>query len=142
MEIEGMIIRDLGLQEGVSRAGNPWKKHEWVLETVGQYPRKVKFHVFGDRVDTLKFEVGKFYAVQFDLESREYNERWYTDVNAYNYRQIEAPAGPVMTQGPQPAAQAAPAPQAAAPSAPAQPGVSVNINENFYEGNSDEDLPF
>lgn len=39
MEIEGKIIRDLPLQEGVSRAGNPWKKKEWVLETFGQYPR-------------------------------------------------------------------------------------------------------
>ena len=44
MEIEGKIIRDLPLQEGVSRAGNPWKKKEWVLETFGQYPRQVCFH--------------------------------------------------------------------------------------------------
>ena len=52
MEIEGKIIRDLPLQEGVSRAGNPWKKKEWVLETFGQYPRQVCFHFFGDRVDS------------------------------------------------------------------------------------------
>ena len=89
MEIEGMIIRDLGLFEGVSKAGNPWKKHEWVLETVSQYPRKIKFTVFGDKVNTINFELGKRYVIQVDVESREFNERWYTDLTAYNYRPLE-----------------------------------------------------
>ena len=58
MEIEGKIILDLGMQSGVSKAGNQWKKKEYVLETFGQYPRKVKFTVFGDRVDTIDIQVG------------------------------------------------------------------------------------
>ena len=33
MEIKGRIIHVLPLQEGVSKAGNPWKKQEYVLET-------------------------------------------------------------------------------------------------------------
>lgn len=43
MEIKGKIIHVLPLQEGVSRAGNQWKKREYVLETQEQYPRKVCF---------------------------------------------------------------------------------------------------
>lgn len=89
MELEGTIIFDLPLQEGISKAGRAWKKKEWVLETPGNYPRKVKFHVFGDRVDSLNFEVGKSYAVSFELESREFNGRWYTDVNVLGARPIE-----------------------------------------------------
>ncbi len=73
MEIEGKIIRDLPLQEGVSRAGNPWKKKEWVLETFGQYPRQVCFHFFGDRVDSNPLRIGESYAISYDIESREYN---------------------------------------------------------------------
>ena len=56
MEIEGRIILDLPLQTGTPKAGKPRKKKEWVLETFGSYPRKVKFHIFGDRVDTIRLE--------------------------------------------------------------------------------------
>lgn len=137
MEIEGMIIRDLGQLEGVSKAGNPWKKHEWVMETLGQYPRKVKFTVFGEqRVSTLTFEVGKCYAVQVDLESREFNERWYTDVNAYSARPIEGqlPGGvPQPTQ--QPTSPAFPQPEVPASN-------PFGARPDFSQGDSQEDLPF
>lgn len=79
-----MVIQDLGQYEGISKAGNPWKKHEWLLETEGQYPRKIKFTVFGDRVNTITFELGKKYTIQVDVESREFNGRWYTDLTAYS----------------------------------------------------------
>lgn len=92
MEIEGKIIQELPMQSGVSKAGNPWKKREWVLETFGSYPRKVKFHVFGDRGDTMNIEVGNSYTLSFDLESREFNGRWYTDVSVYQARPMGMPA--------------------------------------------------
>ena len=97
MELEGTIIFDLPLQEGVSKAGRPWKKKEWVLETPGMYPRRVKFHVFGDRVDMLNFEVGKSYAVTFELESREFNGRWYTDIRCWR-ADVETPAAAAPAQ--------------------------------------------
>ena len=90
MEIEGKIIQELPMQSGTSKAGNPWKKREWVLETFGSYPRKVKFHVFGDRSDTIGIEVGNSYTLSFDLESREFNGRWYTDVSVYQARPMGA----------------------------------------------------
>lgn len=83
MEIEGKIIQFIGEQSGTSKAGNPWKKKEWVLETFGNYPRKVKFHIFGDKADTINLELGKDYVLSFDLESREFNGRWYTDVSVF-----------------------------------------------------------
>lgn len=99
MEIEGKIILDLGLQSGMSKAGREWKKKEYVLETFGQYPRKVKFTVFGDRVDQIQLEAGNSYTLSVDVESREFNDRWYTDVNCYAAR----PYAPGAPQGyPQP----------------------------------------
>jgi hypothetical protein len=136
MELEGTIIFDLPLQEGVSKAGRPWKKKEWVLETPGMYPRRVKFHVFGDRVDMLNFEVGKSYAVTFELESREFNGRWYTDVNVLAARPTDgAMAGqPVFSQ---PASQ---------PSmgSPMQQPASVAPAPDPFAGadNNTDDLPF
>ncbi|EKY02722.1 DUF3127 domain-containing protein [Porphyromonas catoniae] len=85
MELIGKIIQVLPLQEGVSKAGNAWKKQEYILETLGtQYPRKVCFNLFGDNVDKFPMQVGQDVTVSIDLESREFNGRWYTDVRAWN----------------------------------------------------------
>lgn len=85
MELIGKIIQVPPLQEGVSKAGNAWKKQEYILETLGtQYPRKVCFNLFGDNVDKFPMQVGQDVTVSIDLESREFNGRWYTDVRAWN----------------------------------------------------------
>ena len=132
MELEGKLILDLGEQAGTSKAGNPWKKHEYVLETPGQYPRKVKFTVFGnDRCDSLcpRLVMGNNVRIAFDLESREYNGRWYTDVTIYNVMEAGAPGYPQPSAPQQPAAPADPF--GSAPSAP-----------NFEATDSTDDLPF
>ena len=143
MEIQGKIILKLPLQEGMSKAGNPWKKQEYVLETFGSYPRKVKFDFFGERADQNQLEVGDEVTISYDLESREFNGRWYTDVRAFACQRGVAPASApaVAPVAPQPAATA-PAPlqaqsQQPAPAAPAAPAAPV-FNDSDEEG----DLPF
>lgn len=83
MEIQGKIIAALPEQGGTSKAGNAWRKREYVLETQETYPKKVCFNLFGDRIDQFPMSVGDQVTVSFDLESREYNGRWYTDVRGY-----------------------------------------------------------
>ncbi len=108
MEIKGKIIQVLPLQEGVSKAGNNWKKQEYVLETQDTYPRKVKFDFFGERVDQFPLAIGDMVTVSFDLESREFNGRWYTDVRAWKADKGDAMASivadPIQNYGsaPQP----------------------------------------
>lgn len=139
MEIEGMIIHDLGETGGTSKAGNVWKKHEWVLETQGNFPRKVKFHVFGEKCTTMTFVPGKMYALQFDLESREFNGRWYTDVSVYNSRPLE---GGEIQQGPQMSQQPVPTnPFTQTPAAPAQ-NYTAPAPDFSQSGDPQEDLPF
>ena len=146
MELNGKIIIDLPMQTGTSKAGNPWKKKEWVLETFGTYPRKVKFHIFGDRADAIHFEVGKDYTVSFDLESREFNGRWYTDVSVFAAREYSDPNAPqgygTAPQGaPYGAPQPAYAPQMAP--APAQPfGAAPQPTFTQPANGPEEDLPF
>ncbi|MFG6425073.1 DUF3127 domain-containing protein [Lepagella muris] len=135
MEIEGKIILDLGIQSGTSKAGNPWKKREMVLETFGAYPRKVKFHIFGDRVDNIHLEPGRDYVLSCDLESREFNGRWYTDVNVYQARDYMAP---VQNPAPQ-------MPSYGAPQQPAAPAFGAPATQPAFTASpasSDEDLPF
>lgn len=135
MELIGKIVQVLPLQSGTSKAGNPWQKQEYILETLGtQYPRKVCFNLFGDNVNKFPLQVGQEVTVSIDVESREFNGRWYTDVRAWNVVQgiqlpgVAAPA-PAAYSAPQPAAPAAPV----APSAPAAPAGSVGAAD---------DLPF
>ena len=92
MEIKGRIIHVLPLQEGVSKAGNPWKKQEYVLETNDNYPKKVCFDLFGDKADQFRAEIGDDVVLSFDLESREYNGRWFTSVRGWKLEKATADA--------------------------------------------------
>ena len=84
MEIKGTIIHALPEQSGISKAGNAWKKREYVLENNdGQFPRKVAFTCFGNNADNIQLTPGQRVTVHFDLESREYIGRWYTEVRAW-----------------------------------------------------------
>lgn len=144
MEIEGKIIQELPMQSGTSKAGNPWKKREWVLETFGSYPRKVKFHVFGDRSDTIGIEVGRSYTLSVDVESREFNGRWYTDVSAYAARDMAAaPQGGAPYGGPAVAPGYGAQPQGGYGEQAPQPPFGAPAQPNFTSApGNDEDLPF
>ena len=155
MEIQGKIIVVLPERSGVSQRGNQWRSISYVLETQEQYPKKMAFDVTNDKIDQLNIQLGEILTVQFDINAREYNGRWFNSVNAWNViRQTQqAPAQGVGFSGNvQSVAQAAQ--QAMASSANAA-GVSNPMNQqNPYQtgqqsahqqaqqlGNSD-DLPF
>lgn len=88
MEVTGKIISVLPLQQGTSKAGNPWQSQSYVLETQEQYPRKVCFEVFGEqRIKDNSCKIDDLVTVSFDLESREFNGRWYTSVRAWKVTQ-------------------------------------------------------
>ena len=82
MEISGVVINLLPLQSGQGKNGT-WKKQEFILETPGQYPKKVCMNLWGDKVDEIKISVGDKITASINIESREYNGRWYTDVRAW-----------------------------------------------------------
>lgn len=82
MDISGKIIQLLPAQEGQGKNG-PWKKQDFILETGDTYPKKVCIAVWGDKIDLKSFKMGDAVDVSFDVESREYNGKWYTDVKAW-----------------------------------------------------------
>lgn len=99
MEIKGRIIHVLPLQEGVSKAGNQWKKQEYVLETTDQYPKKVCFDLFGDKADQYRAEIGDDVTLSFDIESREYNGRWFTSIRGWKLeKNVAGESVPPMTE--------------------------------------------
>jgi hypothetical protein len=82
MEISGKLLQLMPLQEGQGKNG-PWKKQDFILETGDAYPKKVCIAVWGDKIDMKKFKAGDAVDVSFDVESREFNGKWYTDVKAW-----------------------------------------------------------
>ena len=133
MEIVGKIIQVLPEQGGTSKTGNPWKLQAYVLETQEQYPRKVCFELFGeDRIKSNPCKIDDIVTVSFDIESREFNGRWYTSIRAWRVQQGAVAAAPAQP------AQAAPAPAAA------QPAPQANVQSFDAAAGVDEntDLPF
>lgn len=82
MELKGKVIQLLPLQSGMGKKG-PWKKQEFIVETQSQYPKKVCLSVWGDKVDQFNVAVGQVITATVDLESREFNGRWYTEARAW-----------------------------------------------------------
>ncbi len=127
MEITGKIIAVLPEQGGISKTGNEWKKQEYVLETHDQYPKKVCFQIFGaDRIAQAAIQPGEELTVSFDIDSREYQGRWFTNISAWKVER----AGATAPQGMTPENFA----PASAPTAPAAP--------DFGPANPVDDLPF
>lgn len=90
MQLTGKIIELLPLKSGTSARGNQWRCQEYILETLGDYPKKVCVTVWGDRIDAFSLQVAQQVAIEIELESREYNGRWYTTVQARMVRVLES----------------------------------------------------
>lgn len=134
MEIQGKIIHVLQLQQGVGQAsGKEWKKQDYVLETLDErYPKKVAFNLWGDAIDRFMLREGDEVTVSFDLESREWNGRWYTEVRAYN---VQRGVVNNMSQF----ASAPVAPQTPTPSTWQTAETKTTSNNDDFDGS---DLPF
>ena len=83
MEVTGKIIVALPEMSGTSKMGNPWKKREYVLETIESFPKKIHFDFFGEKADQFVLNPGDTIRLSFDIESREYNGRWYTSIRGW-----------------------------------------------------------
>ena len=142
MEVVGKVVQVLPLQEGVGRNGNPWKLQGYVLETIENYPRKVHFEVFGeDRIKNNPCAIDQVVTVSFDIESREFNGRWYTSIRAWRIQQGDmTQAVPGATPNVAPVATPQPA-----PAAPAAPAAAAPVNMDPFDASAGEgtsDLPF
>jgi hypothetical protein len=82
MELTGKIIQINPLQSGEGKNGT-WKKQEFIVETKSQFPKKVCITAWGDKIDQFNLSKNEEVTISIELESREFNNRWYTDVRAW-----------------------------------------------------------
>lgn len=137
MDLSGKVIQILPLQTGEGRNG-VWKKQDYIVETQGQYPKKVCFSVWGDKISQFNIQENEFITIGMDIESREYNSRWYTDIKAWK---VDRPGTAGMAA---PASQNTANTNAADPNDPFES--TPTVEDPFASGNdsssADDDLPF
>lgn len=122
MQLTAKLIQLLPLQTGAGKNGQ-WKKQDIIVETEGQYPKKVCISIWGDKINEAILKPGNQLTIDFDVESREYNGRWYTDVKAWR---VDAASGGGSSAAP----------------VDAHPADDV-YNQTFTSSDDDkEDLPF
>ena len=141
MEIVGKIIQVLPLQEGVGKSsGQPWKIQSYVLETQEQYPKKVCFELFGEeRINNNRCQLDDIVTVSFDIDSHEYNGKWYTRIRAWRVQQG------IVTNNDQPMAQPVAQTTQTAQTVQQQPATTMGGNTTPFDAAADDentDLPF
>ena len=136
LELEGTLRQKLGVQQGTSARG-PWAKQEFVIDFPdGNFTSQACFTAWGqDKVQELdKYQVGDKVKVSFNLKSREFNGRWYNDLQIWRI----APAGSAQQPAPALAASSFPA-QTGNPVPDAAPAPTL---DDMPGDSADDDMPF
>lgn len=109
MEFEGLVYKVLPVVKGQGARGE-WTKQEVVFELPGEFNRKLCVGFWGDKaMDAAALKPGEMVEVSINLESREYNGRWYTEARAWKLARKSATpaAAPAADMPPMPSAEPA-----------------------------------
>jgi len=90
LTINGKIISLLKPEKGISKSGNEWKKQDFLIESNEQFPKKICFTLFNDKISALEgFKPGDEVEVSFSIESRDFNGKWFHNINAWKIAKIQ-----------------------------------------------------
>jgi hypothetical protein len=99
MQLTAKLVQVLPVETGEGRNGT-WKKQNVIVETDGPYPKKVCVSIWGDKISPSELVEGNNLTIEFDVESREFNGRWYTDVKAWSVKPAGSAPQPMAPQQP------------------------------------------
>lgn len=142
MNIVGKVIKILDARTGVSqRTGNEWYIREFVIETEEQYPTKLCIQVSGkDKWEQWNVQVGNKYDVSFNISSREWNEKWFTSIDAWKIVSMDSDNNNNSTNNPNNNNAKSGKAQNTTKEEPKQEQPKESNNEG--QANNDDDLPF
>ena len=124
MELTGKIITILPIQSGIGKTGNEWKKQEIIIQTEEQYPKNICITLWGNTISSNIKQDDKIKA-SVDIESREFNGKWYTTVKAWKIESLSAPNGNEQNIKEEPALRG-----------------DEDLDAYFGSGGKDEEMPF
>ncbi len=135
LDVTGTLIKILPEVKGEGKNG-VWVKQEFVLETADQYPKKICLSLWGDKANELKkYALGDNLTASINLESREYNERWFTEARAWK---LELAGRSEGTSNTQESTYAAPS----VTSMPKEKLPTTALPDAMQSFGEDDDLPF
>ena len=84
MEITGKLTKLLPVQTGAKKDGGDWQRQTAIIETNEQYPKTIAVDFWADKVEEIEaVELGSFVKMFINIESREYNDKYFTNVKCY-----------------------------------------------------------
>ena len=91
MEVRGKLTQKVGERKGVAQNGTEWRRAEFLVEVPGRFPTKIVFSVRNvqNRIERFESLIGKDVEVSFDINAREYQGRWFNDVEAWGILNLE-----------------------------------------------------
>lgn len=124
LEVSGKVFRILNEQKGTSAGGKDWVKQDFVIETEDQYPKKIAITAMGDKiVPSVKgLKLGQLVTVHINIESREYQDKWFSNVNAWRIDKLDGNSTPTNESAPS--------------------TTSTKTSKTTISSNDDDDLPF
>lgn len=87
LQLKGTVDKILEEKSGESKNG-PWRKRDFILKTQGDYPKQICITQWGDSIDKADVQKGEEIVAHIDIQSREYNGNWYTDVKAWKIEKV------------------------------------------------------
>lgn len=92
METKGNLLKKYPVKSGVGKNGKNWSSCAFLIETEETYPRKIFIETMSPSViEALEnYQTGFTMTVSINIESREYNERWYNTVSAWKIQGDES----------------------------------------------------
>ena len=103
-QLRGKVLSLIPEQRFMGKSGE-LVRNGFVLETMEEYPKRVAFSVLGEeRWRNMGVSVGLDCIVSFDLSSREWNGRYFTEASAWRLSPVErTSAGNEPSYAPTPA---------------------------------------
>ena len=100
LKIKGTVKEILQVEKGVSKAGKEWVKQNFVIDTGAQYNPEICFQLFGDeKIGMLRnFAKGEELEVWFNVSSREYNGKYFHNLDAWMIKSASAETSPEKKQ--------------------------------------------
>jgi hypothetical protein len=89
MEINGTLIKILPIESGQKNGGGEWSSQTIIIEQEGQFPKPIAVNLFGDKINLLNgIHLNDKLNVSVNVESREYNDKFFTKVNAWKIAKL------------------------------------------------------
>ena len=100
MEFVGKVLEILPAVSGQSARGT-WERQTVVFEQANkQFGKEIAVTFMNKAQDVASLRVGESYTVSFDIESRKYMDKWYTDVRAWRVQPEQTQAQPPVQDMP------------------------------------------